>query len=452
MLAFYSVFWYGICYSWKGGVINIFSPESVNSEFKQEFSDSIKKTAVAFANTSGGNIYIGIKDNGSIVGVDNPDSVTLQVADSISKSIKPDITRFIKISTESAEGKSLIKVTIERGTSIPYYIAEYGLKPSGVYVRVGSSSVPASEEHIRQMIKEADGERYIAARSLIQQLTFVRVQKEFDEKGILFGDPQKRSLCVINENGLYTNLGLLLSDQCEHTTKIAVFEGNTKSVFKSRKEFTGSLIQQLYDVIEYIDYFNHVHAEIGMVRRVETRDYPVAAIREAVLNAIVHREYGLSASTFVNVYDDRIEFLTVGGLAPGITLDAALSGVSHSRNEALANIFYRLELVEAFGTGIMRIMNAYSDYPKKPEINVTDSSFMLTLPNMRLDRKVSSTDINKQENIVMELIERDGFVTSASLTDAIKLGKTRCYNILNIMAEAGKVKKVKNGRRTEYHI
>ena len=357
----------------------------------------------------------------------------------------------MKITTEFSQGKSIIKITIERGTSIPYYLAEHGLKPSGVYVRVGSASVPASEEHIRQMIKEADGERYVANRSFIQELTFDRTQREFDEREISFGDSQKRSLGVINDNSLYTNLGLLLSEQCEHTTKIAVFEGDNKAIFKSRKEFAGSLIRQLYDTIEYIDYFNHIYAKIGKVRRAETRDYPVAAIREAVLNSLVHREYGLSTSTFINIYDDRMEFLTVGGLAPGITLDAILSGVSHSRNERLANIFYRLELVEAYGTGIMRIMNDYANHPVKPEIKVTDSSFMLTLPNMHYSRTEPSIDINGQEINVMELIERDGFVTSNSLADALKLGKTRCCNILKAMATTGKVKKVRNGRRVEYH-
>ena len=426
--------------------------EGINTEFKREFSDSVKKTAVAFANTNGGNIFIGIEDNGNIIGVAKPDYVARQATDSIRSSIKPDITRFMKIATESTDGKTIVKITVERGTSIPYYLADHGLKPSGVYVRVGSASVPASEEHIRQMIKEADGERYISARSLIQQLTFERAQKEFDEKKISFGDAQKRSLCIINENGLYTNLALLLSEQCEHTTKIAVFEGYSKAVFKSRKEFTGSLIQQLYDIIEYIDYFNHVHAQIGKVRRIETRDYPVDAIREAVLNALVHREYGLSASTFVNVYDNRIEFLNVGGLVPGITLDAVLFGVSHSRNEALAKIFYRLELVEAYGTGIMRIMNNYESCTAKPKIDITDSSFMLTLPNMRLSRLESPIDENGQENTVMQIIGRDGFVTVDSLANELKLGKTRSYNILKAMAAAGKVKKIKNGRGTEYHM
>ena len=204
-------------------------------------------------------------------------------------------------------------------------------------------------------------------------------------------------------------------------------------------------------MIDYLDYFNLVRAEIGKVRRTESRDYPVAAIREALLNALIHREYGLSASTFVNIYDNRMEFLSVGGLIAGITLNAILSGVSHTRNEKLANIFYRLEIVEAYGTGIMRIMNDYDNCERKPEINVTDSSFMMTLPNMRYD-KSNSTEINEQEAKVLRLIERDGFATSETLANTLSLGATRSYNILKKMSDGGKLTAVRNGRRIEYRI
>ena len=425
--------------------------EGIDSEFKREFTNEIKKSVVAFANTKGGKIYIGVEDDGKIVGVNDADSVILQVTNSIRDSIKPDLTRFINIYTENIDGKQVVITQIERGVYCPYYIAERGLKPSGVYIRVGNSSVPATEEHIRQMIKEADGERYITSRSLIQDLTFERTQKEFDEKNISFGDSNKITLGIIGDNGIYTNLGLLLSEQCRHTTKVAVFEGNTKAVFKSRKEFTGSLIRQLYDVVEYLDYFNLVRAEIGKIRRIESRDYPVDAIRESFLNALIHREYGLSASTFVNIYDNRMEFLSVGGLVPGITLDAILSGVSYTRNEKLANIFYRLEIVEAYGTGIMRIMHDYADFELKPEINVTDSSFMMTLPNMRYDNSTSK-QINEQEVEVLRIIERDGFATSETLATTLNLGATRSYNILKKMTDSGNLKAVKNGRRLEYRF
>jgi ATP-dependent DNA helicase RecG len=425
--------------------------EGINVEFKREFISDIKKTVVAFANTKGGKIYIGIEDDGTVAGVADADGTILQATDSIRESIKPDITRFMNIRPENIEGKTVVAIQIERGVYCPYYIAERGLKPSGVYIRVGNSSVPATDEHIRQMIKESDGERYIISRSLMQDLTFMRTQTEFDKKNIAFGEPNKKTLGIISENDMYTNLGLLLSEQCQHTLKVAVFEGITKNVFKSRKEFSGSLIQQLYDVVEYLDYFNFVRAEIGKIHRTESRDYPVGAIREALVNALIHREYGLSASTFINVYDNRMEFLSVGGLAPGITLDAVLSGISHTRNEKLANVFYRLEIVEAYGTGIMRIMDDYANCGQKPEINVTDSSFMMTLPNMR-HHKSNSGEMNEQESEVFRIIERDGFVTSEMLADAFNLGKTRSYNILKKMNDNGILKAVKNGRRIDYKL
>ncbi|MDR1206564.1 MAG: putative DNA binding domain-containing protein, partial [Peptococcaceae bacterium] len=404
--------------------------------------------AVAFANTDGGTIYVGIDNDGTVVGLDDPDFVARQTGDSVRNSVKPDLTPFMRVDIVEYDGKNVVAVTIERGVYVPYYLADRGLKPSGVFVRVGTATVPAADEHIRRMIRDADGERYIAARSLVQELTFTRTAKEFADMNLAFERPQQQSLGIIGENGMYTNLGLLLSEQCQSTVKVAVFEGTSKSVFKSRKEFGGSLIQQLYDVVEYVDYFNFVQAKIGKVRRVERRDYPVDAIREAVLNMLVHREYALSASSFVNVYDDRLEFLSVGGLVPGISLDAALSGVSHTRNEGIARIFYRLELVEAYGTGIIRIMDGYADCERKPEIHVTDTSFMLILPNTRYE--TANAPLDEQERIIMALIERDGYATTKSLGEALGLGATRSYNVLTRMVDTGKLTANRNGHRIEY--
>jgi ATP-dependent DNA helicase RecG len=254
--------------------------EDNKTELKREFISDIKKTAVAFVNTNGGKIYIGVGDDGAVVGVDAPDAVSRQASSCVRDSIKPDITPFFGVHTENIDGKEVVVITIERGVYVPYYLAEHGLKPSGVYIRVGGASVPATNEHIRRMIKISDGDKYITARSLIQELTFDRTSEEFDRQNLAFADVQKKSLGIIGENDMFTNLGLLLSEQCRHTVKVAVFEGKTKSVFKSRKEFGGSLIKQLYDTVEYLDFFNLVRASVGKVRRVEHRDYPVEAIRE----------------------------------------------------------------------------------------------------------------------------------------------------------------------------
>ena len=146
--------------------------ESFNVEFKQEFTPEIKKEVVAFANTQGGTVYVGIGDKGQVVGVREADKVLLQIVSSIRDSIRPDVTMYTECIVEEVKGSPVIKVSVQRGTDRPYYIAEKGLKPSGVYVRQGTASVPASEDAIRRMIKETYGDKYEVVRSLNQELTF----------------------------------------------------------------------------------------------------------------------------------------------------------------------------------------------------------------------------------------------------------------------------------------
>lgn len=125
--------------------------ESLHVELKEILTSELKKEVVAFANTCDGTIYIGINDRGEIVGVENSDDVMERAGASIRNSIKPDISMYVTLNLRKIENKNVIVIKVQRGASRPYYIAEKGLKPSGVYIRQGTSSVPASEDYIRQM-------------------------------------------------------------------------------------------------------------------------------------------------------------------------------------------------------------------------------------------------------------------------------------------------------------
>lgn len=206
-------------------------------------------------------------------------------------------------------------------------------------------------------------------RSLEQDLTFLSAKTEFDESNIPF---KEKNLGIQNQDGIYTNLGLLLSDQCKHTIKVAVFNGETQNVFQDRNEFTGSLFKQMHEVYSYIDFRNQKHSGFSGLKRIDKRDYPEVAIREALLNLIVHREYSYSASSFIRMYTDRIEFTSIGGLLKGITLEDIRLGISVCRNPKLANIFYRLELIEAYGTGIQKIIDSYSEFEFNPQFATTE--------------------------------------------------------------------------------
>lgn len=214
--------------------------------------------------------------------------------------------------------------------------------------------------------------------SLEQDLTFLSAKTEFNESNTPF---KEKNLGIQNQDGIYTNLGLLLSDQCKHTIKVAVFNGEKQSEFQDRNEFAGSLFKQMHEVYSYIDFRNQKHSNFSGLKRIDKRDYPEVAIREALLNLIVHREYSYSASSFIRMYTDRIEFTSIGGLLKGITLEDIQLGISVCRNPKLANIFYRLELIEAYGTGIQKILDSYSESEFKPQFVTTENAFKIILPN-----------------------------------------------------------------------
>lgn len=264
--------------------------EDKSTEFKRIFVDEIKKTVIAFANTNGGIIYIGIDDNGDIVGIDNVDDTILRVTNTMRDAIKPDITMFMDCICEKINNKDVIKIIVQTGTSKPYYLAKKGIRPEGVFVRQGASSVPATETAILKMIKETSGECFEIARSINQDLHFKYLENIFKDKAISFNENNKKTLGLIGEDNTYTNLGLILSDECPYTIKIAVFEGNIKTIFKDRYEFNGSMIKQLEEAYNYIDRYNSTKAEFKGLNRIDIRDYPIEAIREALLNAVVHRD------------------------------------------------------------------------------------------------------------------------------------------------------------------
>ena len=242
------------------------------------------------------------------------------------------------------------------------------LRNADAYVRQGYSAVPATDAAIRRMIKETDGGCFESLRCLNQELTFEAAKEEFQLRNIDFDSAKMRTLKLIDRDGLYTNLALLLSDQCSHKIKAAVFQGTDQTVFKNRREFTGSLLKQMNEVYDFIDFHNQMRATIRKLLRSDVRDYPQIAVREALLNLLVHREYSFSASALISIFTDRIEFVSIGGLVPGIDLEDIMVGISVCRNQNLANVFYRLQLIEAYGTGISKIMKAYEGMKEKPLI------------------------------------------------------------------------------------
>lgn len=449
----------------------MFYQETENVELKAVVVDDIKKEIIAFANCDGGKLYVGIQDNGVIVGLDDPDGVALQISNMVRDAIKPDITMFLHYETIEEDGKKVVVVDVQRGTDRPYYIAKKGMRPEGVYVRQGYSSVPATDAAIRRMIKETDGDRFEAMRSLNQELTFKATEKEFQLRKVEFGSQQMRTLKMIDNDGLYSNLALLLSDQCLHTIKVAVFQGTDQTIFMDRREFTGSLMQQMNEVYDFIDFRNQTHATIEKLLRIDVRDYPEIAVREALLNLLVHREYSFSASALISMFTDRIEFVSIGGLVPGIDLEDVMAGISVCRNQDLANVFYRLQLIEAYGTGMGKIMKAYEEMAEKPAVETTKNTFKIILPNVNAKRNTTSVSVSNEEPFksstvetettkslsekeekILEYAREHDFITRNNVIELLEVSRSTAARLIKKLVEENLLEQSGKARKTIYTI
>lgn len=423
--------------------------ETENIEFKLQVTDEIYKEVIAFANTDGGTIYVGINDNGDVVGIDNIDETYTRITNGIRDVIHPDVTMFIKYTLQD---NKVVKITVGEGSYKPYYLKSKGLKPNGVYIRQGASSVPASPKQIRQMIKDLDGDVFEDMRSMEQSLTFHAAEKMFKKYNVEFSAEKYRVLGMIDSSdSLYTNLALLISDQCMHTTKVAVFANDTNTEFRDSKEFTGSVFEQLENTFDYLMLCNKTMATFKGLERVERSDYPQEAIREALLNAIVHRDYSFSGSIIINVNDNEMEFISIGGLVSGLSPDDIRSGISQPRNKKLAEVFHRLHLIESYGTGIRRIYSLYNNCAIQPRIEVTANTFKIVLPNMNSnDVKETVAAVTHQMQSVLDFIEENGEISDSEVQELLQIKNTRAYTLMKKMEKEGLIVIVGRGSRKKY--
>ena len=431
--------------------------ENQNIEFKQEYVPDIRKEVMGFANAEGGTVYVGVRKDGVVLGIGDPDGVMLQIVNSLKDSLAPDIMPFVRVNSVELEEKQVIEIDVKTGTNRPYYLREKGLKPGGVYVRKGSSTQPMTEEGIREMILQNSGRSFELCRSMNQELTFHTLKTEMQRRSIEIGPSQMRTLKLIGEDGLYTNLALLLSDQCETTTKVALFQGTDKELFRDRKEFKGSILKQLEDVYQFIDLVNKTKATFSGLDRTDRRDYPEEAVREALLNSIVHRDYSFSGSNLVNVYEDRIEFVSLAGLE----LKSIFLGVSQSRNPNLAAVFYRMRLIESYGTGIGKIERAYKVCPFQPEFETAKGVFRVTLPNRNEEQETevqkieyvnNDISLDEQKNLIIQYVRENGSITRKEVEDLIGAGTTKAFRLLKELCEVDKLEKKGSGKLSAYFI
>ncbi len=427
--------------------------EDQKLELKLELTKDIKKEIVAFANTNDGTIYIGIDDDGKVIGLKHAEKDLEALSGMIREGIKSDLTLYTKIYIENIEEKDIIVVKVYEAPNKPYYLADKGLKSSGVYLRHGNVSIQASEEIIKKMLLDSSNNSFENNVSNLQDLHFEYLINLFEKHNIAIDNNKFKTLNIINSSNKYTNLGLLLSDECPYSIKCAIFNGNNKLEFKDRKEFEGSVLKQVNETFEYLDMFNKTKGKIVGLERIDTRDYPEYALRESLLNAIIHRDYNFTGSILISLFDDHFEITSLGGLVKGLNIEELYNGVSQSRNPKLANVFYRLKYVESFGTGIGRIIESYENYEKKPLLLSSENLFKVTLYNVNYNKnneiKILPTNLTQEEQI-LEYLRKNDKINRQIVEALLDVSKTRATNILNKMISDDILIQIGNGKNIYY--
>ncbi|UTC66540.1 MULTISPECIES: ATP-binding protein [unclassified Treponema] len=360
--------------------------EDYNKEFKIDIpkkQSALKAEIVSFLNSTDGEIYLGVDDSGTVhYDLINEKKKKWEevLSNWIVNAFTPGVTSLIYI----YPNETPFRIKIFKGKERPYFYKDgEGFNTKGVYVRVGSTKRLASFDEIQRMIRQNsqnDYERLLCHRD---DLTFNYIENRFKEKSVPF---DKYALSLMDKNGEYNNAALLLSDQNPTISKFAVFQGTTVNVFLDKKEFTGSILKQLDEVLYFANLSNRKKITItGNPERDEYSDIPERALREAIVNCYCHRDWTLSGDIKIEFYDDRVQIFSPGSLPDGLTLENIKMGMVAKRNKIIVDTLDKADVIENYASGVRRIFEDYAGFKKQPEYYISDNGVIVTLFNRNYD-------------------------------------------------------------------
>lgn len=338
--------------------------ESEKVELKQKLNDSLPKEIVAFLNTNGGTVFIGVEDNGTICGVENLDDNLKKIADIIDDQIMPDARQFIELGTKYIDNKHIIEIKIQKGNAL-FYIKKYGRSSQGCFVRSGSTSRAMSEKQI-----ETTHNKFLNLKNKITEiptrqknLTFQYLKLLLVEKGLTINETTfAENFHLLTSGGEYNKMAEFLADKNEVSIKVVRFKGRNKAGgIISRNEYGEKcLVVAMKQAFDYCaDVINETRTHFNKGERVDTPLFDRDAFRETWFNACLHNNWIDGTPPAIYIYSNRMEIISTGGLPENLSQDDFFRGVSKPVNEELARLFIRLDLMEQTGYGVPMITERY---------------------------------------------------------------------------------------------
>ena len=403
--------------------------ETERTELKKILNDTLQKEIVAFLNSFDGAIYIGVDDDGTVIGVDNIDDTQKRIADIITTQILPNPQAFVELGTKYVDGKNVIEIKVSKGKAL-YYIKKYGRSAAGCFIRVGTSCRSMTEEQIEEKYAETVSIPEKSIRDipvLRDNYTFNKLKQYLVSHGIHINEESfYKNFGLITADGKFNILADILADENMNSIKVAVFKGTDKSVFVKRNEYGFTcLIESLEKVINYCDALNETFIDVSVRPRKEQRLFNSEAFKEAWINACVHNKWSEELSPAVYWFDDRLEIVSYGGIPKNLTKEEFLSGKTEPVNKDLMKIFLQCGIVEHSGHGVPIVVREYGE----KAYTFSENMITVTIPfNKNILVKGQNVGINvginlnKTERLVLDCIKQDKAISAEAI--AIKIGVT----------------------------
>ena len=427
--------------------------ETNRIENKEQLNEDFEQEVIAFLNyKEGGIIYVGIRKDGQVVGIKDIDLTQLQIKDRIKNNIQPSTLGLFDVTVETIDNKEIIKVIISSGTEKPYYLRKKGRTPEGCYIRVGSSKERMTERMIDDMyarrikntLKEIDSPR--------QELTFNQLKIYYEEHGLKLNDNFLQNLDLLTSEDKYNYNAFLLADENTVSIKLVRYLGTNKLELLENLEFGNRcLITATQRILDRLDVENTTYAKIEYFGRKEQEKIDSKALKEAVINAIVHNDYSYGNSPIIELYSDRIEITSAGGLPQELSQEEFLEGVTAPRNKELIRVFKDVDLIESIGSGVLRILDAYDKSCFKFMDHFLRVSFKYKENPFEYDQENSQKSYQKQLNEIQDkiiaLIKQNPSITQKEMAKMLEISREKVkYHIAvlkenNIIIREGSTKK-----------
>lgn len=433
--------------------------EDCRNEFKVKLPDDLEETIIGFLNSKdGGNIYVGVDDNGEVVGLkNNLDLLQRKIKDLIVSNIEPSVLGLFDIEVLERNNKKYIHITVAKGIERPYHIKGMGMTPDSCFIRVGSSNEKMTTTLINKMFRSRTKESLKNIVSPIQDLTFRELKMYYMEKGYDVGDNFEKQLDFYTEDNKFNYIAYLLADNNKISVKVAKYVGDDVDEIEEYYEFGHcSLITATYRVLEKFKTQNKVFAKITYPERIEKSMYDYNAVREAIINALVHNDWSNEYPPKFEFFSNRLEISSFGGIQDEFTEEEFLKGYSAPKNPELMRVFKDLELVEHLGTGIRKILKKYdkSIYQFYPHfiivsIKYNKNDFEYDIKKEKIEVDYSKLNLSKMEESIIKLILDRPTITQIEMSMLLNITPRMVRYHLSKLVDNGYIKRVgpnKNGK------